>query len=154
MKFHFQILTQGRKNLLNLLKPFELDQLNHIPDGFRNNLVWHLGHVIVSQQVLCYQLSGLACTVPVDLIERFRRGTVPTGEVSLKEVNQLKQLAIDTVERFKDDYRQGIFREFQSYQSLFGVKLQGIEDAVVFNNTHEGLHLGYVMTMRKLLPAN
>ena len=149
MKFQFDILSQSRKNLLTLLAPYTTDQLNHIPSGFKNNLAWNLGHVIVSQQLLCYKLSGLPLSIPQELVEKFRRGTVPEKPLNDQEINQLKSLATQTADKFREDYHKGIFKEYQGYQSQFGVKLECLEDAIVFNNTHEGLHLGYIMAMRK-----
>lgn len=67
------------------------------------------------------------------------------------QINQLKTLAVETAARFKEDYQKGIFKEYQSYQSHYGVELNSIEDAMVFNNTHEGIHLGYMMALRKTL---
>ena len=151
MHFKFDILAQSRKNLLGLLAPLNIDQLNQIPSGFKNNLIWNLGHVIVSHQVLCYKFSGLPFTIPEEYVERFKRGTVPDNPVDQQEVDLLKQLAISTVSRFREDYEMGTFKTYQSYQSLYGVKLQSIEDALVFNITHEGLHLGYIMAMKKLI---
>lgn len=151
MEFQFDILAQSRKNLLSLLAPYTNDQLNQIPSGFKNNLAWNLGHVIVSQQLLCYRLSGLPLSIPEELVEQFRRGTIPVNPLNDQEINRLKSLATETVDKFREDYDNGIFKEYQGYQSLFGVKLESLEDAMVFNNTHEGLHLGYVMAMQKLI---
>jgi hypothetical protein len=39
------------------LSGYNLDQLNTIPEGFNNNLIWNIGHIIVSQQLLVYKLS-------------------------------------------------------------------------------------------------
>ena len=151
MKFQFDILSQSRKNLLALLAPYNNDQLNHIPVGFKNNLAWNLGHVIVSQQLLCYKLSGLPLTIPQELVEQFRRDTIPVNPLNDQEINRLKGLAIESADKFREDYYSGVFKEYQGYQSLYGVKLETLKDAIVFNNTHEGLHLGYVMAMRKLI---
>jgi len=38
---------------------YTLEQLNKIPEGFSNNLIWNIGHIIVTQQVLIYKLSNL-----------------------------------------------------------------------------------------------
>jgi len=151
MEFQFDILSQSRSNLLALLAPYTNDQLNHIPSGFKNNLAWNLGHVVVSQQLLCYKLSGLPLTIPEDLVEQFRRGTIPVNPLNDQEINRLKSLASHTADKFREDYKKGRFKEYQGYQSLYGVKLERLEDAIVFNNAHEGLHLGYMMAMRKLI---
>jgi hypothetical protein len=151
MEFQFDILSQSRSNLLALLAPFTHDELNQIPSGFKNNLAWNLGHVIVSQQLLCYKLSGLPLNIPQELVEQFRRGTIPLNPLSDQEINRLKSLATQTADKFREDYNNGLFEEYQGYQSLYGVKLESLDDAIVFNNTHEGLHLGYVMAMRKLI---
>jgi len=151
MQFQFDILRQSRKNLIALLEPYTLDQLNQIPSGFKNNLVWNFGHVLVSQQVLCYGLSGLKPVVSERIIEKFRKGTAPDSPVSSNEFEELKMLAGETIDTLQRDYQQGIFKEYKEYQSHFGVLINGIEDAIVFNIAHEGLHMGYIMAMRKLI---
>ena len=151
MNYEFELLAQGRKNILGVLKPFSVEQLNTIPAGFKNNLIWHLGHVIVSHQILCYKFSGLSPAIPAHLIDLYKRGTVPVGNVEADHVEDLRKLALETITKFKVDYESGIFEEYQGYQSLYGVKINSIEHAVKFNMVHEGLHLGYAMTMRRLL---
>jgi hypothetical protein len=34
-----------------------LEQLNKIPEGYNNNLIWNIAHVVVVQQMLVYKLS-------------------------------------------------------------------------------------------------
>ena len=145
------MLTQGRKNMVSLIGSYHEDQLNMIPKGYNNNLVWNFGHVIVSQQILCYKLSGLEPVIDHELIEQYRRGTKPGKPLDQEQINELKTLAFTSVDNFREDYQNGIFKEFESYQSLYGVLLTSFEDAMVFNNAHEGLHLGYMMAMRKHL---
>jgi hypothetical protein len=151
MQYQFEMLRQGRKNMLALLEPYSLEQLNRISTGFKNNLIWNFGHVIVSHQILCYKFSGLPAAIPESIIDQFKKGTIPAKPVSEKELEELKAIAVETVEIFQRDYKMGIFKKYQGYQSHYGVRINSIEDAIVFNNTHEGLHLGYVMAMRKLI---
>ena len=149
MNFEFDLLTQGRKNLLGLLRSFSDEQLNLVPPGFKNNLIWNLGHIIVSQQIICYKYSGITPVIPSRYIDLFKKGTAPDGSIQHEDIAILKELAIDTVVKLRDDYQNGIFKEYEGFQSQYGVRLSTIEDAIVFNNTHEGIHLGYIMALIK-----
>ena len=151
MEFQLQVLAQGRKNFVGLLEPFSTEQVNTIPPGYKNNLIWNLAHVIVSQQLLCYQRSGIEPTIPSSYINEFKRGTTPETTFSSERIEEFKNLAITTADQFIEDYQAGTFQNYESYQSLFGVKITNIEEAIVFNNAHEGLHLGYILAMRKLV---
>jgi hypothetical protein len=54
-------------------------QLNAIPTGYTNNIVWNLGHLISVGQIMCYVRSGLAIVVeekycsPTCLVSNRRR---------------------------------------------------------------------------------
>jgi len=39
-----------------MITPFSLEQLNKIPEGFNNNLIWNIAHCVVTQQLLCYKV--------------------------------------------------------------------------------------------------
>jgi len=151
MQFQFDLIRHSRKNLITLLEPYSLDQLNQVPSGFSNNLIWNFGHAIISQQLLCYGLSGLQPVVSEELIAKYRKGTAPSVPASQVEFDELKSLAIETVDILERDYQQAIFKEYQEYQSHFGVLISSIEDAIAFSITHEGLHMGYIMAMRKVI---
>ncbi len=151
MRYQFDILRQSRKNLIALLAPFTLEQLNQIPSGFNNNLIWNFGHVIVSQQILCYKLSGLQPIVSEKIIEKYKKGSVPSDPVSQDELEELQSLAKESVDILERDYQQEIFKDYNEYQSHFGVVISSIEDAIIFSIAHEGLHMGYIMAMRKLI---
>ncbi|WP_407635809.1 DinB family protein [Solitalea canadensis] len=44
---------------MKLKLKYTIDQLNKVPAGFNNNLIWNIGHEIVAQQALIYKSSGL-----------------------------------------------------------------------------------------------
>jgi hypothetical protein len=60
MEATFKIWETSRKKYLELIENYSLEQLNKIPQGFSNNLVWNLGHIIVSQQGLVSSF-GFSC---------------------------------------------------------------------------------------------
>ena len=128
-----------------------MEQLNTIPKGFNNNLIWNLGHVIATQQLLTYGLSGLAPVVEADLIAAFRKGTRPEGVVSQSDYDRFKELCFSMIDKTSADYSAGIFTEFKTYVSSYNVTLNSVEDAIMFNNVHEGLHLGTMMALKKLI---
>jgi hypothetical protein len=59
----FSILIQG----------YTLEQLNKVPRGFNNNIIWNIAHVIVTQQILVYKLSGLPMIVTDEMVENTER---------------------------------------------------------------------------------
>lgn len=151
MKTHFDFLRISRKNTIGLLSRFDEEQLNHIPTGFNNNLAWHLGHLVVTQQLLNYGLSGLPMLVENDMVSKYRKGTKPESPINTAEIEQLNGLMISCVDQLETDYEKGIFQNFKTYPTSFNATLTSIEDSIIFNNIHEGLHLGYIMAMARLV---
>jgi len=41
----FNTLRQTRKNILSVIEAYDKEQLNYIPEGFNNNLIWNLGRL-------------------------------------------------------------------------------------------------------------
>ena len=81
------------------MNSYTLEQLNKIPDGFSNNLIWNIGHIIVSQQGLVYRHSGMPSYIEESLVETYKNGSKPTGSTTAEEVNQLKDLLISLIEK-------------------------------------------------------
>ncbi len=130
---------------------FSIEQLNAIPDGFRNNLFWNYGHVIVTQQLLCYALSGQRTVVDKSLIESYRKGTAPNGMVDQAGFQELQTLSTTTLNQFQEDYEKGIFQSFKPYPTSYGVELTSIVEAFHFNLAHEAMHMGTMLALRKLV---
>lgn len=146
-----QLLRQTRQNLLGLIDGLSLDQLNHIPANFRNNLYWHAGHVLVTQQLLLYKNSSQPLKVSPELVDAFRKGTAPDGNGDADTLAFIKTRLLSSVEEAWQDYQSGLFAEYTTYPTSYGYQLDHIDDAIRFNNVHEGMHLGYAQAMRHLV---
>jgi len=124
-------------------------ELNKVPDGFNNNIIWNIAHVIVTQQLLVYNLSGLPTIVSKEMIDSFRKGTRPLRDLNQAEVDAISNLLFSTIEKTKDDYDSKLFQTYNQYTVTTKNTISNVEEAIEFNNFHEGIHLGYILALRK-----
>ncbi|MEQ8881204.1 MAG: DinB family protein [Cyclobacteriaceae bacterium] len=141
----------NRNLYLKFFENYTPDQLNKIPDGFNNNLIWNIGHIIVAQQSLIYKSADLNGYLPDGMAELYTRGTKPDGQTSATACEELKGLLMSLVDKTVEDVRKGVFTTFHERTTQTGFHLATLEDALHFNNYHEGLHLGYMMSIRKFV---
>jgi len=151
MEKHFKILTATRNNIIRATEGFTDAQLNLIPEGFNNNLIWNMGHIVITQQLLCYSLSGLTPIVDNDMLGRYRKGSKPEGDVSAEEIALIKDLLATSGGQMEADFAAGKFQNYKEYTTSYNVTLASAEDAIMFNNVHEGLHFGNILSMKKLV---
>jgi hypothetical protein len=151
MKALFKTWATNRKIYLSFLEGYSLEQLNKIPEGFNNNLVWNLGHIVVVQQLLVYRGSNQPMAVSMEMVNKYKPGSKPTEPVTQEEVNQIKELMESLVAKTEEDYKNGIFTTYNEFTTSTGFHLASVQDALEFNNYHEGLHLGCLMSLRKFI---
>lgn len=149
MKNIFETTLVNRKLLYKLLTETPKEKLMTIPEGFRNNIWWNIAHVVVTQQLLVYKLSGLQMRIPETLVEKYKKGTVPGEAPSDEEIKEIAAFLISTLEWMIEDYEAGLFKEYNSYTTSAQVTLNNVEDAIVFNLYHEGLHRGAIIALQK-----
>ena len=151
MKTAFDHLFQTRENILKILEANKGKEYI-IPKGFNNNLYWNAAHCVVTQQLLCYKLSDNDIIIDNELVELYKKGTKPKAETpNIIEVGKVKDLLITAVEQMEIDYKDGLFKNFNKYPTSYGITLNSIDEAILFNNSHEALHLGYMLAMSKNL---
>ena len=147
----FAVQKTIREILLKILDSHSLEQLNKIPEGFSNNLIWNIAHCISAQQSLVYKLSGLPSKVSEEFITKYRKGTKPEGYVSQAEVDEIRTLLSETLHQAEKDYSDKIFLNYTEYTTSMGFTLRNVEDALSFNNYHEGTHTGIILSIRKFV---
>jgi len=149
MKTEFDMLRQTRKNILGVASRFDKEQLVKIPEGYKNNILWNVGHVVITQKLLTYKLSNLPIGLDESLIEACRKGSTPANWEKEIDFEYVKNAMFTAVDKTEKDYKTGKFTEFSDYETSYGVTLTSVEDAIKFNNLHEALHLGYIMSLAK-----
>lgn len=151
MSSFFETQKTIREILLKILDHHSLEQLNKIPDGFKNNLIWNIGHCIASQQILVYKLSGLPLQVSDELIAKYSKGTKPEADVSQEEVNEIRDLLTQTLLQTERDYNDNAFTNYNQYTTSMGFDLKNVQDALDFVSYHEGIHTGIIMGIKKFI---
>ena len=140
-----------RNFLLEGIKDLSADQLNKIPAGFNNNIIWNLGHMIAAQQGICYRRAGAKPVISDDFWERFRTGSKPANTVEPAEIENIKTLFLSTIDQLESDVRTPVFDNYTPWNTRYNVEITSINDAVGFVPFHEGLHLGTIMSLKKLV---
>lgn len=151
MDKQIEILKKSRILLLKVIENLTIEQLNEIPLGFKNNIVWNIAHLVVTQQLLCYKLSGLECLVNDKMVLDFQKGTVPSYAISEVEFEKIKKQFLEFPDKLNEDYNSKIFKSYIEYTTSVNVTLKSIEDGITFNILHEGIHLGVILQLLKFI---
>ena len=151
MDWAFDIAIKNRTLLESFIENHSLEELNKVPEGFNNNIIWNIAHTIVTQQLLVYNLSGLPMVVSDEMVATYRKGTKAESNLSQTEVDTIKRVLFSTIEKTKEDYENKIFQSYNQYTVTTKSTLSNVEEAIEFNNFHEGIHLGYIFALRKSL---
>jgi hypothetical protein len=149
MEKQFEILRKTRQFLLSLINELTPGEMNTIPPGFNNNIAWNIGHIVAAQQGVCYLRGGMPMVIPGDLFERYKPDSKPQGIVDSAELGQIKSLLLSTIDNLEEDYHAGKFQHYNSWTSRYGITINTIDDAISFLSFHDGLHIGYIMALRR-----
>jgi formate dehydrogenase maturation protein FdhE len=141
----------SRNTLLQFLEKYTLEELNRIPHQFNNNLIWNIAHIIVVQQMLVYNLSGLPMMVSPEMVNKYKRGTKPEADVTQEEFEEIKTLLFATIDQTEKDFQNDTFKTYNEFTTMSGFTLRSAAEASEFNNYHEGTHTGIMMSIRKFL---
>lgn len=147
-----EMLSAYRKTTLKVLDGLSMQALNTIPPGFNNNLIWNFGHVVVSQQTLCYLSAGLKPLIEESCISKYRKGTKPGKFVDKAEFDHLKKYSDTAFIQLDQDLENNRFTNITPFTiSTYGLEIKNIGDVLKMLLNHEGLHLGYCMALKRAL---
>ncbi len=154
MKQVFAICQENREKLKDFLTSLDKDTLFTVPEGFNNNIWWNIAHTVVTEQLLIYKLSGTPMRISDALVAKYRKGTFPEGHPTQDEFNEVLELLTTLPKLTLKDYEKGTFQNYNSYKTSFGFELASVEDAINFNNFHEGMHFGYILALKRAIEAS
>lgn len=149
----FDITRNNRKAVLAMIKELSADQLNFIPPGFNNNILWNAGHMVSIQQLIVYGLSKVPYTAEEAIVMGFKNKTKPDRPYTQQEIDRIFQVFVSTVDQMEEDYHAGKFKEVTPFISKsHNATYDDAEGLITFNLFHEGLHTGVIQKYMQLLP--
>jgi hypothetical protein len=151
MTINFDANLFSRNKINNLIEGLTNEQLNTIPNQLNHSIIWNIGHILAMQQIVVYKLSGQAPAIKEELVEKYKTGSTATTAVSDTEIDYLKEQLSKTLDQVKKDYQKGKFKNYKAFTTKAGVEVKNIEDAISFHTFHEGIHLGWIMQLKKLV---
>ena len=143
-----------RLYLLKQVEGLTAQQFNHIPQGYSNNIVWNVGHLISAQQNMCYVRAGLPITVDDLYFSPYISGTKPSAVMDDQEIVNLKDLLITSIDRFQSDFDKAIFQNYSPsvmIPKVYGFEVPDIDEAIEYLLHHEGYHLGCILSLKRFV---
>ena len=144
-----KLLKVSISNVLKLVNGLSNEQLNHIPEGFSNNIIWNVAHLVVSQKLLIYGLSNNELNLDDDFIVKYRKASRPSGEVNAKDCQAIILLFEYLHEELTQDLNTLDFTSFKTYPTSYDFEITNLDEALAFNNLHFGLHFAFLLKLKK-----
>lgn len=157
MKTPLENIKHFRQFVLKQIDGLSTDQLNAIPKGYNNNIIWNLAHLVSTTQVLCYKRAGLPLTIDDKYVTPFLPSTKPDQFIPSEEITVIKELMISTIEGLKIDIEKQAFKNYtlsERIKEAYNIEVSTIEGAIEFLLYHEGYHSGYIVAMLHLVKTN
>lgn len=143
-----------RHFVLKQISSLTSEQLNKVPEGYNNNIIWNLGHLVSTTQALCYKRAGLAITIDDKYVDPFLPTTTPANYITPEETEVINRLLISTIDTLQRDVENNIFSNYtksERIEQVYSIKVSSIDDAIDFLLYHEGFHSGYILAMMHLV---
>jgi hypothetical protein len=147
----FETAIFTRKSLIKILSSMSEKSMLRIPETHRNSVFWNVAHLMVTQQLLAYKLSGLPLDLEDSFVKRYAKGSEATEAVSAEDITFVKENLVSLSEKVQQDFEEGLFKSYNPYMTSTGIELTTIEEALKFSAFHDGIHLGVVLSLKKLV---
>lgn len=125
------------------------EQVNRIPQGFNNNIIWNCAHVISVQQSLAYYLFGLPMRMEKDFVKKFTANTKPEEIYTDEFIVFTGQKLLETSVWMQEDIGENHPVMKTPFNTAIKVELNKMDETLSFINYHEGLHLGVITSLIK-----
>lgn len=127
------------------------EDLVKIPENHRNSIFWNIAHLLVTQHLLCYGLSGLDLQIDQTMVNNYGKGTVATEQVPQEDIAFVTEHLVKMVLKTQSDYKAGRFTNYKTYMTSANIELANIEEALAFSAYHDGIHLGVILSIMKIV---
>ncbi|MEH7181243.1 DinB family protein [Neobacillus vireti] len=146
----FKNMELTRSFFIKNVEALEEGQVDVQPEGFNNNLHWHIGHVLTTAEIFMFGFPKNTSHLSANYLDLFSKGTKPAdwqGDVPSVAVltTQLK----DQLKRMKEISVESISQRLE--EPFLGQETFG--ELINFALFHENLHLGQIQAMKRVIES-
>ncbi|MBP1154966.1 MULTISPECIES: DinB family protein [unclassified Paenibacillus] len=146
----FNQIELHRSRTLAIVAELSENQADVVPNGFNNNLRWHLGHILTTQERFAFLFIGAPLSLPQELMNLFLNGTKPadwqTAPPDLPSLLKLLEEQPSRIrERLQGRLAEQITIPFKDFNRL--------DEVLLFGTCHEAMHAGNMMALKKAVAA-
>ena len=119
------------------------------PEGFNNNILWHIGHVLTVTEQFMFGFPKKTTFLPENYVELFGNGTKPSewNEEHVPQIEDLIAQLKEQVARLKEIKVENFEQALK--QSFLGLETYGeLAQMALF---HEAHHLGQIHTIQRVI---
>jgi DinB superfamily len=130
------------------------DKGDEIPAGWNNNLRWQLGHLIITPRRLTLGLYKEDLGLPTQYNQWFAKDTGPGdwGNTTPPTIEELLPMVSSSMDHVFSAMENRLNEKFpQPYSTSVGVTLTCPADALAFSMTHDAIHLGSLLALKRAL---
>ena len=149
----FKTLGAARGFFLKTITDLNDEQLLEIPEGFNNNVLWNVGHILYAHCGMTYRPCGVELPIPDSYTDLFKGGSSPSDWSETPPISEVMELFKAQGKQIQTDYAAGKFENYNKVDLFDGYALENIEEALGFNIFHESIHVSTVGKMVKALNA-
>jgi hypothetical protein len=121
-----------------------------MPANFINTIHWHIGHILIVQDRLTLRLAGLEIGLPEAYVGWFGGGTKPADwQTQPPSVDILLQQLEEQPERLQKQ----LSGKLEDMLAIPFNNKETVGEALDYSFYHEGVHLGYLMALKRAAEA-
>jgi len=144
-------LQKTRAYLLDIISDVTEEEFNTIPEGFNNNIIWNVAHLLATQQAFSYLRAGQKMFIDEHYFIHYKPDSKPVHFINSAAIEEIKRLLTSTIRQFEIDYTNNLFCNYSSWTTRSGIAINNIDDAIQFMPFHEGLHTGSILALKRAL---
>ena len=146
------LLEGVRKQVLTQIQDLNEDEARLVPEGFRNSVHWHIGHMLHVQLAHWYVRRGEALPVDLGFRKFFRDGSSPENydadtPTFARLLETYREYSFGLAEKFGSILELPLTQPFDYHNSRFNT----VSDDLYLLIYHEGEHYPMVSRLLKAL---
>lgn len=140
------------KKFIDKIDELSPDELNKIPQGFNNNIIWNFGHAVVSSYSLAFIRPKIDEQYSIPYWDKYKLGSKPEAAADTEEIQGLKKLALSYANVISDAVNEGKFKNIAPFATgTFGAELKTADDILTTILAHNAMHYATASAMAKII---